>query len=186
MPPTLDSDICICQMSPLALSWLCFMPNMFDIDNCRASCCMLTHLLNLQSILLLAAAAAGAVGIAAAWFCCCCCCSAQVNLNSVWSGMGLMENNLLGAQQETRLRVEELEDKYVGLGFNDRMRPSQLHWQGVVVLTRTCMRERNCMAPAAPIAAHTQCSLAHACLAHLSKLGLAAAHWLPQVLSLLL
>ncbi len=25
--------------------------------------------------------------------------------------MGLMENNLLGAQQETRLRVEELEDR---------------------------------------------------------------------------
>lgn len=35
----------------------------------------------------------------------------QVNLNSVWSGMGLMENNLLGAQHETRLRVEELEDR---------------------------------------------------------------------------
>lgn len=35
----------------------------------------------------------------------------QVNLNSVWSGIGLMENNLLGAQQETRLRVEELEDR---------------------------------------------------------------------------
>eukprot|EP00775_Hariotina_reticulata_P003763 gene3763-4022_t len=35
----------------------------------------------------------------------------EVNLNSVWSGMGLMENNLLGAQQETRLRVEELEDR---------------------------------------------------------------------------
>lgn len=40
-------------------------------------------------------------------------CSAcvQVNLNSVWSGIGLMENNLLGAQHETRLRVEELEDR---------------------------------------------------------------------------
>jgi len=37
----------------------------------------------------------------------------QVNLNSVWSGMGLMENNLLGAQHETRLRVEELEDRCV-------------------------------------------------------------------------
>lgn len=35
----------------------------------------------------------------------------QVSLTSVWSGMGLMENNLLGAQQETRLRVEELEDR---------------------------------------------------------------------------
>lgn len=49
-------------------------------------------------------------------------CCGQVNLNSVWSGMGLMENNLLGAQQETRLRVEELEDRWGGhsgcqLGF---------------------------------------------------------------------
>lgn len=46
--------------------------------------------------------------------CCCagCCCRrGQVNLNSVWSGIGLMENNLLGANQETRLRVEELEDR---------------------------------------------------------------------------
>jgi hypothetical protein len=43
------------------------------------------------------------------------CCGVQVNLNSVWSGMGLMENNLLGAQQETRLRVEELEDRWVGV-----------------------------------------------------------------------
>lgn len=41
-------------------------------------------------------------------------CGVQVNLNSVWSGMGLMENNLLGAQQETRLRVEELEDRWGG------------------------------------------------------------------------
>jgi hypothetical protein len=40
-----------------------------------------------------------------------CCVSVQVNLNSVWSGIGLMENNLLGAQHETRLRVEELEDR---------------------------------------------------------------------------
>jgi hypothetical protein len=30
--------------------------------------------------------------------------------------MGLMENNLLGAQQETRLRVEELEDRWGGGG----------------------------------------------------------------------
>lgn len=37
----------------------------------------------------------------------------QVSLNSVWSGIGLMENNLLGAQHETRLRVEELEDRSV-------------------------------------------------------------------------
>jgi hypothetical protein len=42
-------------------------------------------------------------------------CGVQVNLNSVWSGMGLMENNLLGAQQETRLRVEELEDRWARL-----------------------------------------------------------------------
>lgn len=42
---------------------------------------------------------------------CCCCCRGQVNLNSVWSGIGVMENNLLGAAAETRLRVEELEDR---------------------------------------------------------------------------
>jgi hypothetical protein len=34
-----------------------------------------------------------------------------VSLSNVWSGMGLMENNLLGAQQEKRCRVEELEDR---------------------------------------------------------------------------
>lgn len=38
----------------------------------------------------------------------------DVNLNSVWSGMGLMESNLLSAQLETRARVEEMGDKLVG------------------------------------------------------------------------
>ncbi len=35
----------------------------------------------------------------------------EVNLHSVWSGLGLMESNLLTAQQETRLCVDEIEDK---------------------------------------------------------------------------
>lgn len=33
----------------------------------------------------------------------------DVNLHSLWSGMGMMENNLMNAQQEMRLRVEEME-----------------------------------------------------------------------------
>ncbi|WIA29571.1 hypothetical protein OEZ86_012064 [Tetradesmus obliquus] len=39
----------------------------------------------------------------------------EVSLSNVWSGIGLMENNLLGAQQETRCRVEELEDRVTKL-----------------------------------------------------------------------
>lgn len=35
----------------------------------------------------------------------------DVNLNALWNNIGLMENNLLNAQQETRLRVEEIEDR---------------------------------------------------------------------------
>jgi hypothetical protein len=53
----------------------------------------------------------------------------QVNLNSVWSGMGLMENNLLGAQQETRLRVEELEDRWGGWRGCDAWLPVVEHLQ---------------------------------------------------------
>ncbi|GBF90826.1 transient receptor potential channel protein [Raphidocelis subcapitata] len=33
----------------------------------------------------------------------------EVNLNSLWSGIGLMETNLLNAQEETRRRVEDTE-----------------------------------------------------------------------------
>ncbi|KAI8473618.1 MAG: hypothetical protein J3K34DRAFT_518899 [Monoraphidium minutum] len=35
----------------------------------------------------------------------------EVNLNSLWSGIGLMETNLLNAQEETRRRVEDMEER---------------------------------------------------------------------------
>ncbi|GFR50461.1 hypothetical protein Agub_g12683, partial [Astrephomene gubernaculifera] len=35
----------------------------------------------------------------------------EINLNSVWSGIGSLQSSLMNAQQETRLRVEALEGK---------------------------------------------------------------------------
>lgn len=37
--------------------------------------------------------------------------SYEVNLSSVWSGIGAMESNLLSVQQETRLRIDELDNR---------------------------------------------------------------------------